>query len=326
MDKLLSSFGQDCFDALHWQTRHNPQAPKLVLHFLAALCYVCLHSSLYFFVVATFTVVINSADEALVTVLVINNFSEIRSFVFKKFDGNNLFQLACSDITERFQISLFLVLICFVTMAQAGDAWREAVAPFLKVAAFMLIGESVADGMKHAFINKFNSINASVYQDFAYVLRSDILNNRRDPILLDHTYAVTRRLGMSQLPLGCVCVRYVVIALSAPTPALVLQTMENSMMWRYAAAIFFGLVAFKLCLGVALLCYADYAQRKDSSLFVRSSVQAVKLFPAEVGSGSSANQTAASRKADDQRIKARVKFVEGLAEMDRYTVYNGRVL
>ena len=54
--------------------------------------------------IATLTVAINSADQALVTVLVLNNFAEIKSFVFKKFDKQNLFQLSCSDITERFQL------------------------------------------------------------------------------------------------------------------------------------------------------------------------------------------------------------------------------
>eukprot|EP01031_Cornospumella_fuschlensis_P030725 gene30725-37125_t len=72
LDKLLSSFGQDTFDA---QTRTNPASWATLGYFAATSCYVCIHSMLYFVVVATLTVVVNSSDEALVTVLVLNNFA-----------------------------------------------------------------------------------------------------------------------------------------------------------------------------------------------------------------------------------------------------------
>lgn len=161
--------------------------------------YVSIHSTVYFFHVATLTVVINSVDSALITVLILNNFAEMKTFILKKFDCNNLFQLACSDITERFQTFLFLVLILIVALAQAGTTWTDTLYSFSRIGLMMLVGECFADWFKHAFINKFNMINATVYQDFAYVLRNDILSNQKDEIILDHTYSVTRRLGLSQV-------------------------------------------------------------------------------------------------------------------------------
>jgi hypothetical protein len=199
MDKLFASFGQDAFDALHIQTRSNPKSLKLVKYFLITSLYVVAHSALYFFEVATYTVVVNSSDEALLTVLILNNFAELKSFVFKKFDNNNLFQLACSDITERFQITLFLMTIMFVAVTQNDFNWNELAPGFIRILALMAFGESIADSVKHAFINKFNSISPDVYEDFAFVLRLDILGNRKDKIILDHSYAVTRRLGLSQV-------------------------------------------------------------------------------------------------------------------------------
>lgn len=197
LDKLFASFGQDAFDALHTQTRSNPRSIGLLLYFAVACIYVVVHSILYFFEVATITVILNS-ESALLTVLVLNNFAELKGFVFKKFDCNNLFQLACSDITERFQMALFLALILLEAFAQNGFSGKE-VSNFAQITLLTLVGESLADSMKHAFINKFNSITARVYKDFAYVLRSDILSNRKDEIILDHTYSVTRRLGLSQV-------------------------------------------------------------------------------------------------------------------------------
>ena len=103
-DKLLCSFGQDAFDSLYCITRMRPNPRKILYAFMITAIYTILHSSLYFMLIATLTVAINSADQALVTVLVLNNFGEIKSFVFKKFDNQNLFQLSCSDVTERFQL------------------------------------------------------------------------------------------------------------------------------------------------------------------------------------------------------------------------------
>ena len=61
------------------------------------------HSFLFFVNVATLNVAINSADQALLTLLISNNFAEIKTSVFKKFDENNLFQVASSDVTERWR-------------------------------------------------------------------------------------------------------------------------------------------------------------------------------------------------------------------------------
>jgi Eukaryotic membrane protein family len=103
-DKLLCSFGQDAFDSLYCITRMRPDPRSILFAFLVTAIYTTVHSGLYFMSIATLTVAINSADQALVTVLVLNNFGEIKSFVFKKFDNQNLFQLSCSDVTERFQL------------------------------------------------------------------------------------------------------------------------------------------------------------------------------------------------------------------------------
>ena len=115
-DKLLCSFGQDAFDSLYCITRMRPEVKSLFISFIVTAVYCILHSGLYFLSIATLTVAINSADQALVTVLVLNNFGEIKSFVFKKFDNKNLFQLSCSDVTERFQL---------VSAAQYQIAWHH---------------------------------------------------------------------------------------------------------------------------------------------------------------------------------------------------------
>ena len=87
----------------------------------------------------------------------------------------------------------------------------------------MLCSESIADWVKHCFITKFNSIEATAYNDYLKILRNDILTchkhygmqiyifyifiyisvNKNIYLILgrnlDPTYTVTRRVGLAQV-------------------------------------------------------------------------------------------------------------------------------
>lgn len=58
--------------------------------------------------------------QALLTLLISNNFAEIKGSVFKKFDKQNLFQLSCHDVVERFKLALFLAMIVLLNVCQGG--------------------------------------------------------------------------------------------------------------------------------------------------------------------------------------------------------------
>jgi hypothetical protein len=49
-------------------------------------------------------VAVNSHNNVMLTLLVSNNFVELKSNVFKRFEPENLFVLSCSDMVERFQV------------------------------------------------------------------------------------------------------------------------------------------------------------------------------------------------------------------------------
>jgi hypothetical protein len=55
-------------------------------------------------------VAINSQN-ALTTLLISNQFVELKGHVFKKGDRRTLFQYACADVRERFHYSLILLVI-----------------------------------------------------------------------------------------------------------------------------------------------------------------------------------------------------------------------
>ena len=138
-----------------------------------------------------------------------NQFVEIKSTVFKKFEKDNIFQLTCADIVERFQLWLMLTIIALrnivevgglsILSSAAGDAadfvketvpirsnsilpnsftilpsWSgEVLTPFL----FVLGSEMMVDWIKHAYISKFNGVKPAVYQRYLDVLAKDYYTN-----------------------------------------------------------------------------------------------------------------------------------------------------
>lgn len=177
--------------------------------FILALIYNVIHAAALFYQVVTLNVAVNSYSNALLTLLMSNQFVEIKSTVFKMFQKDNIFQLTCADIVERFQLWLMLTIIALRNIVEvgglsivAGDggaadlmqdaaasiksnsilpnsftilpSWSgEVLSPFLLV----LGSEMLVDWVKHAYIGKFNRVNPAVYQRYLDVLAKDYYTN-----------------------------------------------------------------------------------------------------------------------------------------------------
>jgi hypothetical protein len=86
----------------------------VVPHLLLAIGYVFLHALLVLLQATTLNVAINSSNKALLTIMMSNNFVELKGSVFKKFDKNNLFQVSESLRPYHMLISVsFLVSLLF---------------------------------------------------------------------------------------------------------------------------------------------------------------------------------------------------------------------
>ena len=83
-DKLFCSLGQDVLDALYYTVRFHPHDNKLRLlyDFIIAAMFMILHSLLLFAQVVTFNVAINSSNSSLLTLLISNNFAEIKVILY----------------------------------------------------------------------------------------------------------------------------------------------------------------------------------------------------------------------------------------------------
>jgi len=172
-----------------------------------ALLYNLLHATALFYQVITLNVAVNSYSNALLTLLMSNQFVEIKSTVFKKIEKENLFQLTCADVVERFQLWLMLMIIASrnimetnsLGLSSAGSGstspsstiplrsssilpfsftifpdWEgQVLGPFLLV----LGTEMLVDWLKHAYITKFNNIKPNIYGRFLDILAKDYYSN-----------------------------------------------------------------------------------------------------------------------------------------------------
>ncbi|KAI5460461.1 eukaryotic membrane protein family-domain-containing protein [Mariannaea sp. PMI_226] len=240
-DRLLSALGQDileCLFSTETLSRNSSGRSKVLLPlgmFLLALAYCCLHSIALYYQVITLNVAVNSYSNALLTLLLSNQFVEIKSTVFKRFEKDNLFQLTCADIVERFQLWVMLFIIGMRNVVEVGGlsvpgagsesdfdgssgtiplhnpsilphsftvlpAWLksgEVLSPFL-----IVIGsEMLVDTIKHAYVTKFNNIKPGFYSRILDILCKDYYTNAF------MTPSLTRRLGLAVIPLSCLFIR-----------------------------------------------------------------------------------------------------------------------
>ncbi|KAF2760267.1 DUF747-domain-containing protein [Pseudovirgaria hyperparasitica] len=243
-DRLFSALGQDVLECLFSREtlERNPDGRSKILRpfwmFLLALIYNVIHSTALFYQVITLNVAVNSYSNALLTLLMSNQFVEIKGTVFKKFEKENLFQMTCADIVERFQLSLMLSIIVLRNVFEVGvlglnsstagtgsafssnattasfkgssiipksftvfpNIGGQVFGPFLLV----LGSECLVDWLKHAYITKFNNTKPAVYGRFLDLLAKDYYS---------HAFAdqnLTKRLGLPVLPLSCLFIRAIV--------------------------------------------------------------------------------------------------------------------
>ncbi|KAL2354883.1 eukaryotic membrane protein family-domain-containing protein [Cryomyces antarcticus] len=244
-DRLFSALGQDILECLFSKETldRNPDGRSKIFRplwmFTLALVYNVIHSTALFYQVITLNVAANSYSNALLTLLMSNQFVEIKGTVFKKFEKENLFQLTCADVVERFQLWLMLMIIALRNIVEVGGlsinlggmAGLSSAASNLGdnitglplrtasiipksftifpkwtgqvLGPFLLVlgSEMLVDWLKHAYITKFNNTKPAIYGRFLDILAKDYYSNA----FADQN--LTKRLGLPVLPLSCLFIR-----------------------------------------------------------------------------------------------------------------------
>uniref|UniRef100_H0VB09 Transmembrane anterior posterior transformation 1 n=1 Tax=Cavia porcellus TaxID=10141 RepID=H0VB09_CAVPO len=245
-DRLFSSFGQDILDALYW-TATEPKERKrahigVIPHFFMAVLYVFLHAILIMVQATTLNVAFNSHNKSLLTIMMSNNFVEIKGSVFKKFEKNNLFQMSNSDIKERFTNYVLLLIVCLRNMEQFS--WNPDHLWVLFPDVYMVVASEIAvDIVKHAFITKFNDITADVYSEYRASLAFDLVSSRQKNAYTDYSDSVARRMGFIPLPLAVLLIRVVTSSIKV----------QGILSYACVILFYFGLISLKILNSIVLL-------------------------------------------------------------------------
>nr|XP_046151717.1 transmembrane anterior posterior transformation protein 1 homolog isoform X2 [Oncorhynchus gorbuscha] len=274
-DRLFSSFGQDILDALYW-TATEPKERKrdsigVIPHFIMAVFYVFLHAILIMVQASTLNVAFNSHNKSLLTIMMSNNFVEIKGSVFKKFEKNNLFQMSNSDIKERFTNYVLLLIVCLRNMEQFS--WNPDHLWVLLPDVVMVIASEIAvDIIKHAFITKFNEITADVYSEYRASLAFDLVSSRQKNACTDYSDSVARRMGFIPLPLAVLLIRVVMSSVNV----------QGALSYSCLLLFYLGMVTLKVLNSIVLLgkscVYVKRANMEDK-LFERPSTAAPGKTP-----------------------------------------------
>ncbi|EPY53685.1 ER protein folding protein [Schizosaccharomyces cryophilus OY26] len=222
-DRLCGALGQDVLDCLF--ADYNLSFHFLELsgwlrffyYYFISLAYMVLHTLVLLYQIVTLNVTVNSYSNAVLALLMSNQMVEIKGSVFKKFEKENLFQLTCSDIVERFQITVMATVIFLRNLTEmyttssldapliTFDRLKTLMAPFV----WVIGSELFVDWLKHAFIIKFNYFKPSIYGRFTDVLCHDYVASGGRPAqtVTGKSQHVARRMGLPVLPLVCVFIR-----------------------------------------------------------------------------------------------------------------------
>lgn len=201
----------------------------------------------------------NSHNKALLTIMLSNNFVELKGSVFKKFAKSNLFQMACSDVRERFHYVILLSIVIVRNMTAVN--WKlEHFWEMCPDLAMVVGGEFLVDWLKHAFITKFNEIPCEVYRDFTTTIAYDVAKSRQRDAFSDHSDQVSRRMGFIPLPLSVLLIRILAQSLNIRSPAgLALLGLA------YLALVSLKLLNSLLLLGKAAGYIADYERIQEEA-------------------------------------------------------------
>lgn len=254
-DKLCQSFGGDVLQVLFNSAEGVASSSKesmafetarFILDQMIAVVAFIAHSCIILAQAITLSAAIISHNNALLALLVSNNFAEIKSNVFKRVSKENLHKMAYYDTVERFHIMAYILFVLAQNILEAENAW---VWSFAMNACMIWCCEILVDVIKHAFLAKFNEIKPYAYSEFLEALCKQTLN-----IQLDEGHKT-----LTFIPLAPACVVIRVL-----TPIYAAHLPHGPFWWRWLwialhfSVTYFMLATFKVIVGLGLQMHAKW--------------------------------------------------------------------
>ncbi|KAF8971129.1 eukaryotic membrane protein family-domain-containing protein [Flammula alnicola] len=299
-DRLCASIGQDILDCLFSRSTLEPLSRRVpvstdtfrpFLFFFLALAYNVAHALVMVYQLISLNVAINSYDHALLTLLVSNQFVEIKGSVFKKFEKDSLFQITCADIVERFSLSIMLSIVAFRNLIELSGTEFDFTGGFVLPKSFGWVrGNNILWTISYVprVHHKFNHIRPSVYERYIDVLCRDLSSMSavgrrgvRKHSYVDQSPLVARRLGFASLPLAALAILVGSHSDFASPWTWTIRSLSNAeimhyMTWAVMGVLFWlCFVVIKIIIGVNLL---SYATRRRAGMEEREAADVVNDF------------------------------------------------
>lgn len=284
-DKLCSSIGQDILNILYNipVLLHRGNWAKLAIFYVLAVSYLSFHSYICIYQTVSLNVAANSYSNALLALLLSNQFAELKSSVFKKFEREGLFQITMSDLTERFQLSLMLSIIALRNLLQLSTnhiglipnswkSWNKWIGAIFGPGIVVLGSEIFVDWLKHCYITKFNRVRPRIYLNFLYVLSLDFLevvkSSPNANLLHDLTdyIVLTKRIGLPLLALTVCFLR-----MTLPDLKSLFIIPHSSLIYSFFVSLALLLLTFatllfiRLILGIVILKWANKIRQQHQT-------------------------------------------------------------
>ncbi|CAN6466748.1 unnamed protein product [Victoria cruziana] len=259
-DKLCQSFGGDVVQVLFnsaegvancSQESMTFELMRFILDQTIAVIAFIVHSFILLAQAITLSTCIVAHNNALLALLVSNNFAEIKSNVFKRLSKENLHTLVYYDTIERFHITAYIIFVLAQNILEAEGSWFGS---FLTNAALVYMCEVLIDLIKHSFLAKFNDIKPEAYSEFLEALCKQTLNVEPEE----------GRKHLTFIPLAPACVVIRVL-----TPIYTARLPYFPLWWRFfwmcalTSLTYIMLVILKIMVGMGLRLHAAwYVKRR----------------------------------------------------------------
>lgn len=186
-DKMLASMGQSLFTVLLSRTSSQRALYTQAILSSLTVTYLVSHGYVLVYQTVALNVAVNSYSNALLTLLLSMQFTEIKASLFKKFDKEGLFQLTIADVVERYQLILLLMIIALRNVVAKSNSQSNVIPNSwtLHATSSVVIGvlcgpmlnvlgsELIVDWVKHAYVTKFNRIRPRIYDKFLFIMCED---------------------------------------------------------------------------------------------------------------------------------------------------------
>lgn len=299
-ERWCRSVGVDLFDLLLASIRHPWYS--LLSKYGATLLYCFVHATIHLVRVILLNVAINTSSNAVYLIIVTNNFAEIKSTVFKRYEEKSLFPIIASDIVERFYVMLDIIfVIARLSVSEPSGKFTAVDISFWLL--LLVVLEIGTDWIKFCLITKFSEMQAKTFEVYWEVLLADILLCRcgnlrnsqvvgsgEDLLLKDgrerhrpgrdrpappfrgihsFSHSLQRRLGFSGVPMTTIVALHLVMLANAPCTAAAQYPRIAVMV--FVVGFFLVCILSKILLGIFLV---GFAARRRSRI-----PRGLELFP-----------------------------------------------